>query len=119
MRPARPLEAAPSEDLAHPNLQSPLPGRTGQALQAAVDRLAARIREREVQRELLHEAATHDRLTGLFNRATFFDHLTSDVERLSQKCRPHSVLSLPGQRPERGSSGSATGAVTGAHPIER
>ena len=33
-------------------------------------------------------------------------------------CRPHSTLSLPDQRPARGSSPSATGRVHGAQPME-
>jgi diguanylate cyclase (GGDEF)-like protein len=73
--------ALATEDLDHPELLIPLPGRTGQALQASVNTLAARIRERELQRQLLHEAATHDRLTGLYNRAAVLDFLTNDVSR--------------------------------------
>ncbi len=73
--------ALATEDLAHPELLIPLPGRTGRALQASVDTLAARIREREIQRQLLHDAATHDRLTGLLNRAAVLDFLTNDVSR--------------------------------------
>lgn len=73
--------ALAAEDLSDPELLVPLPGTTGRALQASVDTLSARIRERELQRQLLHEAATHDSLTGLFNRAAIFDHLTHDVSR--------------------------------------
>jgi len=73
--------ALAAEDLTHPELLIPLPGRTGRALQASVDTLATRIREREIQRQLLHDAATHDRLTGLFNRAAVLDYLTNDVSR--------------------------------------
>ncbi len=73
--------ALAAEDLANPDLLTPLPGRTGQALQASVDLLATRIRERELQRKLLHEAATHDALTGLLNRAAVIQYLTEDVSR--------------------------------------
>jgi diguanylate cyclase (GGDEF)-like protein len=73
--------ALAAEDFDHPELFIPLPGRTGHALQASVDTLTSRIQERELQRQLLHEAATHDRLTGLFNRAAVLDHLTNDVRR--------------------------------------
>jgi diguanylate cyclase (GGDEF)-like protein len=73
--------ALAAEDLSDPELLTPLPGRTGSALQASVDTLAVRIRERELQRQLLHEAATHDSLTGLLNRAAVFDYLTHDVSR--------------------------------------
>jgi hypothetical protein len=37
----------------------------------------------------------------------------------SQRCRPHSVLSDPAQRPERGSAPGVTGWVQGRHPMER
>jgi diguanylate cyclase (GGDEF)-like protein len=73
--------ALSSEDLSHPALQVPLPGRTGRALQAAVDRLTTRIRDREVQRQVLQEEATHDPLTGLLNRHAIFDFLATDVSR--------------------------------------
>jgi diguanylate cyclase (GGDEF)-like protein len=73
--------ALAAEDLSDPELLIPLPGRTGHALQASVDTLAVRIRERELQRQLLHEAATHDSLTGLLNRAAVFEYLTHDVSR--------------------------------------
>ncbi len=73
--------ALADEDLSNPDLLTPLPGRTGQALQASVDLLATRIRERELQRQLLHEAATHDGLTGLLNRAAVIHYLTEDVSR--------------------------------------
>ncbi len=84
--------ALAAEDFTHPERFAPLPGRTGSALQASVDRLTARIRERELQRQLLHEAATHDRLTGLFNRAAVLDHLTNDVRRRRQGGETVAVL---------------------------
>lgn len=73
--------ALAGEDFSHPQLLVPLPGRTGQALQATIDSLGAIIREREQQRQLLHEAATHDQSTGLFNRAAVIEYLTNDVTR--------------------------------------
>jgi hypothetical protein len=33
------------------------------------------------------------------------------------QCRPHSVFSIPAQRPARGSSSGATGRVWGSHPM--
>jgi diguanylate cyclase (GGDEF)-like protein len=84
--------ALAAEDFSHPELFIPLPGRTGHALQASVDTLTTRIRERELQRQLLHEAATHDRLTGLFNRAAVLDHLTNDVGRRRQGGETVAVL---------------------------
>ncbi len=71
--------ALAEEDLEHADLSHPLPGKTGAALQAAVDQLAKRIKEREEQRQQLYEAATHDRLTSLLNRAAVFDYLTTNV----------------------------------------
>lgn len=38
---------------------------------------------------------------------------------LASSCKPHSVLSRPAQRPERGCSPAATGLVQGQHPMER
>ena len=73
--------ALATEDFSHPELAIQLPGRTGHALHATFDSLAAKIREREEQRQLMHEAATHDQLTGLLNRAAVIDYLTTDVAR--------------------------------------
>jgi len=84
--------ALAAEDFSHPELLIPLPGRTGHALQATIDSLAARIREREQQRQLLHEEATHDRLTGLLNRAAVIDYLTNDVARRRQAGETVAVL---------------------------
>ena len=84
--------ALATEDLSHPELLVPLPGRTGRALQASVDTLATRIREREIQRQLLHDAATHDRLTGLLNRAAVLDFLTNDVSRRREAGETVAVL---------------------------
>ena len=84
--------ALAAEDFAHPELFVPLPGRTGNALQASVDTLSARIQEREVQRALLHEAATHDRLTGLLNRAAVLDSLSNDVSQRRQGGETVAVL---------------------------
>jgi diguanylate cyclase (GGDEF)-like protein len=84
--------ALAAEDFSHPELLVPLPGRTGHALQATIDSLAARIREREQQRQLLHEEATHDGLTGLLNRAAVIDYLTNDVARRRQAGETVAVL---------------------------
>jgi diguanylate cyclase (GGDEF)-like protein len=86
--------ALAAEDFSHPDLFIPLPGRTGHALQATIDALAARIRERERQRLLLHEDATHDNATGLLNRAAVMDYLTTDVARRRQAGETVAVLFL-------------------------
>jgi diguanylate cyclase (GGDEF)-like protein len=103
--------ALAAEDLSHPELLTPLPGRTGRALQASVDTLAARIREREVQRALLHEAATHDGLTGLLNRAAVLDYLTHDVSRRREAGETVAVLfiDLDGLKPLNDTYGHEVG----------
>jgi diguanylate cyclase (GGDEF)-like protein len=110
------------EDLSHPELQKPLPGRTGKALQATVDHLLASIREREVQRQQLHEAATHDRLTGLLNRAAVLDFLAHDVARRRDAGETVAVLfvDLDGLKPLNDHYGHTVGDAaieTTAHAL--
>ena len=103
--------ALAAEDLSDPELLTPLPGRTGHALQASVDTLAVRIRERELQRQLLHEAATHDSLTGLKNRAAVFEYLTHDVSRRREAGETVAVLfiDLDGLKPLNDTYGHEVG----------
>jgi diguanylate cyclase (GGDEF)-like protein len=103
--------ALAAEDLSHPELQIPLPGRTGQALQATVDKLTARISERELQRQALHEVATHDRLTGLLNRAAIFDFLSNDVVQRRHSGETVAVLfiDLDGLKPINDTYGHEVG----------
>ncbi|HTZ09692.1 MAG TPA: diguanylate cyclase [Acidimicrobiales bacterium] len=103
--------ALAAEDLSHLEALTPLPGRTGRALQASVDILASRIREREMQRQLLHEAATHDPLTGLLNRAAVLEHLTHDVSRRRRQGETVAVLfiDLDGLKPLNDTYGHETG----------
>jgi diguanylate cyclase (GGDEF)-like protein len=103
--------ALAAEDLSHPELLRPLPGRTGHALQASVDLLATRIRERELQRQLLHEAATHDALTGLLNRAAVLDFLSHDVTRRREMGETVGVLfiDLDGLKPLNDTYGHEVG----------
>ncbi len=103
--------ALAAEDLSDPELLIPLPGRTGSALQASVDTLAVRIRERELQRQLLHEAATHDSLTGLLNRAAVFEFLTHDVSRRRDQGETVAVLfiDLDGLKPLNDTYGHEVG----------
>jgi diguanylate cyclase (GGDEF)-like protein len=93
--------ALAAEDLSNPELAVPLPGRTGQALQATIDALSTRIREREIHRQQLHEAATHDWMTGLLNRGAIFDYLTTDVSRRRYEGETVAVLfiDLDGLKP--------------------
>ena len=103
--------ALADEDLSHLEQLSPLPGRTGRALQASVDTLSGRIRDRELQRQLLHEAATHDQLTGLLNRAAVLDHLNSDVSRRREAGETVAVLfiDLDGLKPLNDTFGHGVG----------
>ncbi len=103
--------ALADEDLSHLEQLSPLPGRTGRALQASVDTLSHQIRERELQRQLLHEAATHDQLTGLFNRAAVLDHLNNDVSRRREAGETVAVLfiDLDGLKPLNDTYGHEVG----------
>ncbi len=84
--------ALAAENLSDPELRKALPGRTGQALQASINALSERIQEREVQRQLLYEVATHDVLTGLLNRRAVFDYLANDVSRRREAGETVAVL---------------------------
>lgn len=64
-----------------PVLDHPLPGRTGQALQQAIDRLRTSVHQAETHRAELFELATHDGLTGLLNRAAAFAAIHQDLSR--------------------------------------
>jgi len=69
-----------------------LPGRTGQALHAALDRLRASIVASEEQRVQLQQMATHDSLTGLLNRGAAIDALGRDLARARREHRSAMVL---------------------------
>ncbi|HUY21109.1 MAG TPA: diguanylate cyclase [Acidimicrobiales bacterium] len=103
--------ALAAEDLSHLEMLTPLPGRTGRALQASVDTLSARIREREAQRKQLHEAATHDPLTGLLNRSAVLDYLATDVSRRRDQGETVAVLfiDLDGLKPLNDTYGHEVG----------
>jgi diguanylate cyclase (GGDEF)-like protein len=103
--------ALAAENLSDPELRKALPGRTGQALQASIDALRERIQEREVQRQLLHEVATHDVLTGLFNRRAVLEYLTNDVSRRREAGETVAVMfiDLDGLKPLNDLYGHETG----------
>lgn len=70
-----------AEDPGAPLLDEPLPGRTGQAMQAAIDRLRVSISDADAHRAELYVLATHDSLTGLLNRAAAFAAIDRDLAR--------------------------------------
>lgn len=62
-------------------LREPLPGRTGRALQVALDVLRESMRQADQRRSELAELATHDGLTGLLNRRAAIDAVERDLAR--------------------------------------
>jgi diguanylate cyclase (GGDEF)-like protein len=78
-------------DLDDPALERLLPGRTGAALQASLNKLQQSVRSSEAQRELLRELATRDSLTGLLNRGAALESLALSLAAVR---RPQSDLAL-------------------------
>jgi diguanylate cyclase (GGDEF)-like protein len=76
-----------ADDPDAPVLNSQLPGRTGRALQVALNRLRSSIRRAEQQRRELEQAATHDGLTGLLNRRAAFAMIEHDLSRALREDR--------------------------------
>jgi diguanylate cyclase (GGDEF)-like protein len=74
-----------ADDPDSPVLASPLPGRTGRALQETLDRLRTSIRVGEEHRAELHELATRDSLTGLLNRMAAFGAIERDLARAQRE----------------------------------
>lgn len=70
-----------ADDPDAPFLDHQLPGRTGRALQVALNRLRASIRGAEEHRRALEIAATHDGLTGLLNRTAALTMIERDLSR--------------------------------------
>jgi diguanylate cyclase (GGDEF)-like protein len=66
-------------DLDDPVLHRQLPGRTGAALQTALNQLHRSVRAGEAEREALLERATRDSLTGLLNRGAALEALELDM----------------------------------------
>jgi len=62
-------------------LDEALPGRTGEAMQAALDRLRASIADAQARRAELVDLASHDSLTGLLNRGAAMEALARDLAR--------------------------------------
>ncbi len=66
-------------------LSEELPGRTGRALQVALNRLRSSMRVAEQHRRELEEAATHDSLTGLLNRPAAIEVIARDLPRVARE----------------------------------
>lgn len=84
--------ALSGRDLEDPVLQTPLPGRTGRALQGALDRLQKSVKEAEDSRQELHALATRDSLTGLYNRGAALDAIDRDMARAAREASTVALL---------------------------
>jgi diguanylate cyclase (GGDEF)-like protein len=80
-------------DLDNPVLLRQLPGRTGAALQTALNQLHRSVRAGETEREALLERATRDSLTGLLNRGAALEALKLDLAAV-RRSRGSLVLTL-------------------------
>ncbi|MGK2948947.1 MAG: GGDEF domain-containing protein [Acidimicrobiales bacterium] len=88
-----------------------LPGKTGRALQVAINRLRATMRSAEDQRRELERAATHDGLTGLLNRSAALEIIERDLARAHRDGLTVMALfiDLDGLKPINDTYGHATG----------
>lgn len=73
-----------ADDPGAPILSDTLPGRTGRALQVALNRLRSSMQAAEEHRAELQRAATHDDLTGLLNRPAAVEMIERDLSRRSR-----------------------------------
>jgi diguanylate cyclase (GGDEF)-like protein len=80
-------------ELNDPVLQRPLPGRTGAALQSALNNLQVSVRANETKRGELAERATRDSLTGLLNRGAGLEALGLDLAS-ARRSRGELVLTV-------------------------
>jgi len=80
-------------DLDDPVLLHQLPGRTGAALQSALDQLHLSVESSERERKALFERATRDSLTGLLNRGAALEALEIDLASV-RRSQGSQVLTL-------------------------
>ena len=81
-----------ADDPASPLLDTPLPGPMGRALQRTLDRLRASMTAAAEHRRQLQELASHDGLTGLFNRASAVDVVGHQLALARRQALPLMVL---------------------------
>ncbi len=100
-----------ADDPDAPVLSDELPGRTGMALQVALNRLRSSIRVADQRRSELEVAATHDALTGLLNRAAAFEMIGRDLARIGRDGGMVMALfiDLDGLKPINDAHGHAAG----------
>jgi len=100
-----------ADDPDAPVLSDRLPGRTGRALQVALNRVRASIQVAERRRQELQEAASHDPLTGLLNRSAAFEMIARDLNRVSREGGGVMALfvDLDGLKPINDEHGHAAG----------
>jgi diguanylate cyclase (GGDEF)-like protein len=68
-------------DFGDPSLSEPLPGQLGRSIESSVQTLSGSIEEREKLQHRLADQATHDALTGLYNRAAALNALEHSLAR--------------------------------------
>ena len=81
-----------AEDPTAASLDTPLPGRTGVALQTTLDRLLESVRDADRQRLALVEVAMHDGLTGLLNRRAALEEVQRELDRSQRDAIPVMAL---------------------------
>lgn len=81
-----------AEDPGRAEVPEQLPGRTGQALHTALERLRDVILVGERRRDELHERSIRDPLTGLLNRSAAVDALARHLAAGERESRPTAVL---------------------------
>jgi diguanylate cyclase (GGDEF)-like protein len=79
-------------DLEDPVLRRPLPGRLGRSLESSVAVLSGSIVERDALQTHLAHLATHDSLTGIFNRPAAISAIEASMQRAARTGATTAVL---------------------------